>query len=140
MLATCQILTDKLPFYEFRLTAPVVKKVIEGSRPTKPPAEPKLELSDGVWDVMCSCWSKKPSERPTVGTVAERLHEIAHNEVTIRRIVQFQKTQDNNEIHPFTSQDFREAIRGGESSNSVVELDLLEELSLKRDELAGSGC
>jgi len=49
----------------------VISKIEEGDRLPLPP-----DCPPGMFNLMCSCWSYEPSERPSVSVVKTSLHEI----------------------------------------------------------------
>lgn len=48
--------------------------MIKGRRPERPPASGSaFRLGDDMWDIVQDCWKKRPSARPTMKQVVERL-------------------------------------------------------------------
>lgn len=105
----------------------MIYKVVGGIRPTKPSGELELELSDEIWEVMQSCWSGTPSERPTVEQLTDKLHNIPPNAVTARRVAQRQRTNQEEQPPALTPRSFRNVLRGQEIDFTQNEVNLLKE-------------
>lgn len=43
----------------------VIRKVLDGEHPDRPQGEAGILLTDGIWNMMKSCWKTKPGERAT---------------------------------------------------------------------------
>lgn len=71
-----QIFTDKLPFFEHREMA-VIIKIMAGVRPTRPTA--LIEnfvthgLTENIWALMNDCWDRDPTKRPRMAKALWRL-------------------------------------------------------------------
>ncbi|KDQ10878.1 hypothetical protein BOTBODRAFT_35832 [Botryobasidium botryosum FD-172 SS1] len=69
-----ELTTDEWPWYSIHNNAEFMVKVHEGHLPPRPENEVAArELSDGLWALITSCWSREPPERPQVTTVHSRL-------------------------------------------------------------------
>ena len=66
-----KIYTGHVPFHGIARDITVMKKVIEGSRPSRP-ADTSL-LSDETWKVIEMCWNQEPQSRPSADSVIEQL-------------------------------------------------------------------
>ncbi|KDQ06850.1 hypothetical protein BOTBODRAFT_233332 [Botryobasidium botryosum FD-172 SS1] len=72
-----EILTDQWPWYGIQSDREVMLKVHEGQMSPRPESELALrELTDELWELITSCWSYKPSERPRATTIHNRLLSI----------------------------------------------------------------
>jgi len=67
-----EVLTGNFPFHEFHVW-PVVTKVVQGDRPQIPADTPAAAHNSGLWLIVQQCWAGKPSERPTLSAVRQRL-------------------------------------------------------------------
>jgi len=71
---TClEIYTLSPPFSHIRHEMGVVTEVVKGGRPSKPDAGSGCVISDVVWDVIETCWSQQPTDRPDAGEIVEQL-------------------------------------------------------------------
>jgi len=80
-----EVLTGKVPYHHRRYDTVVILDIIRGTRPPRPD---KDLVSDGMWDLLCSCWQAQPDKRPTARIVElwlnmlqwteeiQRLHEL----------------------------------------------------------------
>ena len=66
-----KIYTGHVPFHKTTRAITVMKKVLEGSRPPRPP-DTSL-LSDEIWKVIEMCWNQEPQDRPSAELVIEQL-------------------------------------------------------------------
>jgi hypothetical protein len=57
-----EVITGKVPFHHRRYDTIVIVDVIRGVRPPRPEEDIK---SDGLWDLLKSCWQAMPTNRPT---------------------------------------------------------------------------
>ncbi|KAF9445355.1 kinase-like protein, partial [Macrolepiota fuliginosa MF-IS2] len=64
-----EILTDRIPYYEFPRDVTILSKVMRGVKPSRP-SDFGVELSDEIWAIMEECWNHDPVQRPTVPQVA----------------------------------------------------------------------
>jgi serine/threonine protein kinase len=67
-----EVLSGQAPFYAYRDFL-VLGKVVEGKRPERPLGAERVWFEDDLWAMLEQCWSEKPKERPTPGTVLEYL-------------------------------------------------------------------
>ncbi|KAJ7670949.1 kinase-like domain-containing protein, partial [Mycena rosella] len=62
-----ELLTGNSPFPDLRTDGAVIKAVLEGRRPPRPPScSPSL---DGLWSLIRNCWEEEPVMRPTAGQI-----------------------------------------------------------------------
>jgi hypothetical protein len=59
-----EVITGKVPFHHRRYDNIVIIDVIAGVRPPRP-EEIITDKSDGLWDLLESCWQALPTHRPT---------------------------------------------------------------------------
>jgi len=75
--ACYEIFTDLLPFSEDRTEQTVLRKVLSGARPTRPPRimEQLIArgLTDNIWALMNDCWERDPDNRPSMTEALSRL-------------------------------------------------------------------
>ncbi|KAH6918894.1 hypothetical protein BKA70DRAFT_1089732 [Coprinopsis sp. MPI-PUGE-AT-0042] len=73
-----EILSGIQPFSEVTMDVTVLKLIIDGQAPKRPKGRDHVEngLDDDMWDLIKSCWKKKPESRPTIQTIKARLAEI----------------------------------------------------------------
>ncbi|KDQ06852.1 hypothetical protein BOTBODRAFT_192789 [Botryobasidium botryosum FD-172 SS1] len=72
-----EILTDQWPWYDIQSDRDVMLKVHEGQMSPRPESELAVrELTDELWELITSCWSYKPSERPRATAVHRRLLSV----------------------------------------------------------------
>ena len=55
-----EVLSGRMPFYQFTTLAAVINRVINGERPERPRG---AWFTDGVWEMLERCWNHEPSER-----------------------------------------------------------------------------
>lgn len=122
-----KVLTGQVPYHEFPRDATVISKVMRGIKPSRPPPEPQLELSDDIWAVMEECWDHDPAKRPTVDQAADRLHKIPSPQLTMKRMARDQKRRRGDEFQALTPRAFRTAIQGSNLGFSGADVDLLKE-------------
>ena len=78
MLTAIQVFTGFVPFYEHPRDSTVIFKIVEGKRPSRPPAGNlawvQWGLTDVIWELMEDCWRQDPTSRPTAEDIVARLH------------------------------------------------------------------
>ncbi|KAG6907569.1 hypothetical protein DXG01_008406 [Tephrocybe rancida] len=76
-LDVLQVFTGHPPFFEISSEYKVRVKIQRGDLPTRPPAADaswtKRGLTEGLWELLTSCWKREPSERPDISAVKSRL-------------------------------------------------------------------
>ncbi|TFK28486.1 kinase-like protein [Coprinopsis marcescibilis] len=70
-----EVLTGKVPFYEYPRDATVCLKVMGGRTPSRP--SPSVNtgseaILDLVWPIMQTCWLREPAKRPTAAELLAR--------------------------------------------------------------------
>ncbi|KAG6807876.1 hypothetical protein H0H92_006136 [Tricholoma furcatifolium] len=72
-----EIFTGQLPFYEVSHPVTVMVLIMKGDTPTRPNdadlAWQQYGLTSHIWDLMKSCWSFEPSQRPNMTAIVARL-------------------------------------------------------------------
>jgi len=63
-----EVLTGKAPFSP-RRDPEVVYMVLGGERPKRPEGDEGKLFTDGIWEVLQSCWKNQPSERPSAKAI-----------------------------------------------------------------------
>jgi hypothetical protein len=58
------------PFADIKGESAVIRKVMEGKRPDRPPDE---TMSDGLWILVQDSWKQQPSDRPKMEDIIDRL-------------------------------------------------------------------
>ncbi|KAJ3558631.1 hypothetical protein NP233_g11470 [Leucocoprinus birnbaumii] len=128
-----EVLTGKLPFYEYPRDATVMMQVIKGKIPSKPASNAGLELTLEIWQVMEYCWTRDPSRRPPIDGVVQALREAHPSALTQEPIASFPSRIDRASSTGFgdlAPDGFKSVIRGQAAPEfSSTEIDLLVELS-----------
>lgn len=68
-----QTLSGKLPYFNVKDDLRVLLQLFQGIRPRRPPTS---MLTDSYWTFITQCWSDKPSSRPRIDEVYQRLVTI----------------------------------------------------------------
>ena len=72
-----ELLTGKVPFHSIPRDANIIREVDHGKLPEKvAQMAVSKEHWDKLWMVMKSCWQKKPSSRPSMTSLKNKLLEI----------------------------------------------------------------
>ncbi|KAF8906038.1 TKL/TKL-ccin protein kinase [Gymnopilus junonius] len=76
-MAILELLTGKHPFADCRTTAAVICSIVVHKKtPPRPEVSVGTWLSDELWDIMCKCWAKDYSSRPSMAHVTDGVREI----------------------------------------------------------------
>ena len=73
-----EVLSGRIPFSGYERFA-VVVRIHRGKRPVRPRGFKGRWFTDGVWDVLESCWKRSPGDRPSTGDVLHCLEEISRS-------------------------------------------------------------
>lgn len=69
--------TGQHPFNDIKSDIMVVHDVVYSAiRPRQPLGESGRAMSDGLWDIVQSCWDQRYRKRPTMVDVLARLEQI----------------------------------------------------------------
>ncbi|KAK7677083.1 hypothetical protein QCA50_019981 [Cerrena zonata] len=68
-----ELYTRQKPFPDIILDIQVTPHVIRGGCPVRPSCETGQEMSEELWELAQSCWSKEPTHRPTISQVVQNL-------------------------------------------------------------------
>ena len=71
-----EVLSGKVPFAPLKEFM-VVRKVLEGKRPSIPEGAEGAWFTDDLWMTLNLCWATRPESRPSVEAVLERLGEVS---------------------------------------------------------------
>lgn len=76
-MAILELLTGKHPFSDCKTTAAVICEIVVHRRtPSRPEAALQSWLSDGLWELMCACWQKDATSRPSMAHVTSCIQAI----------------------------------------------------------------
>ncbi|KAG6890511.1 hypothetical protein C0995_007710 [Termitomyces sp. Mi166 len=79
-----EIFANQVPFSQFKIDISIMRAVVEGERPPRPPANSASwtvwGLSEHMWSLMEGCWVTQPEERPTMQDVVDRLGPFDNEE------------------------------------------------------------
>ena len=71
-----EVLSGQVPFTPFHYCI-VIRKVIEGERPTRPNGREGEWFTDDLWQTLDRCWATEPQQRPSAGVVLECLERVS---------------------------------------------------------------
>ena len=72
-MVVLEVLSGQVPFTREVNDLMVMNKVLEGERPGRPEGAEGVWFTDDLWATLQVCWSRQPSDRPTVEDVLECL-------------------------------------------------------------------
>ena len=75
-LIALQLYTLQKPFPECLRDPQVICKVMKDIRPPKPVLPEGREISDDIWSLISSSWTRRPDTRPSAATIVKTLQEI----------------------------------------------------------------
>ena len=84
-----QVFTGQVPFQESKTLAVVLKKLLDGERPQRPPEGKKLGLSDKLWEIIQPSLAHEAKERPPVGKFVEFLENATPDVATLEKLIEF---------------------------------------------------
>jgi hypothetical protein len=91
-----QIFTGQVPFPESKTSAVVMRKIIDGERPQRPPEGKNLGLSDEFWEIIQSSLAHEMKERPPVGTFVEFLEKATPDMAMIKELTEFDANSEDD--------------------------------------------
>ena len=101
VLYPLQVFTGQVPFSEYRTSAVVMKKLIDGERPQRPPKGKRLGLSDNFWEITQSSLAHEAKERPPVGVFVEFLEKATPDTAILKKLTEFDANSEDDirELH-----------------------------------------
>ena len=96
-----QVFTGQLPFSECKASAIVVRRIVDGERPSRPPKGRKLGLSDEFWEIIRSSLAHEADERPSVSTFVDFLERATPDIAVLKRLTNFDANSEDDaqELH-----------------------------------------
>ena len=91
-----QVFTGQVPFPDCRTSAVVMKKLIDGERPQRPPKGKKLGLSDNLWEITQSSLAHEAKERPLVGTFIKFLEKAIPDISILKKLAEFNADSEDD--------------------------------------------
>lgn len=76
-----QVMTGDIPFSRDNRTT-IIFKVVQGSRPERPPNAAAIGLSDSLWQIVEDCWREEFAKRSPVRIVLDQLNHITRHWVS----------------------------------------------------------
>ena len=67
-----EVFSGQVPFTQDN-NVTVIRKVIDGKRPERPPAQ----FTSGLWEILERCWKHRPCDRPSLKDLLQRLEDVA---------------------------------------------------------------
>jgi len=71
-----EVLSGQAPFAPLKDFI-VMRKVVDGERPTRPEGIKGVWFTDDLWEMMELCWAPRPENRPDTAAVLERLEQVS---------------------------------------------------------------
>jgi serine/threonine-protein kinase TNNI3K len=71
-----QLYTGRPPFSDFPHDAAAMLTAMAGGRPQRPSDVSKRVMSDGMWELVQSCWRQNFADRPRVSEVVEIMNKM----------------------------------------------------------------
>ena len=93
---TVQVFTGQVPFQEFKTSAMVMRKIIDGERPQRPPKGKKLGLSDEFWEIIQASLAHETNERPPVETFIDFLEKATPDMAMLKELTQFDANSEDD--------------------------------------------
>ena len=69
-----EVLSGRPPFSNYHNFI-VMRKIVEGERPSRPEGEEGVWFTKDLWDMLERCWSPQPEGRPAIDTVLQYLKQ-----------------------------------------------------------------
>lgn len=84
-----QVFTGQIPFPENNASAIVIKRIIEGDRPSRPLEGLELGLSDELWEVVRFSLAHEAEERPSVSAFVDYLETATPDVAVLEELTEF---------------------------------------------------
>ena len=91
-----QVFTGHLPFPENKARGVIMKKIIDGERPPRPPEGKDLGLSDKLWEIVRSSLAHEVEKRPSVSAFVDFLEKATPDISMLKELTEFDA---NSEEH-----------------------------------------
>src|ERR1700679_1894916 len=102
--------SGEIPFYEDASDMRVILGLINGTRPARPEGDScRIRgLTNELWDLVETCWTEDPTQRPTATQVVEHLRALPNESVDERPVDDFSidfppKALYKDTEHPFAA-------------------------------------
>lgn len=74
----------------------ILKKIIDGERPQRPPKGKKLGLSDELWEIIQSSLAHEVEDRPPAGTFVEFLEKATPDVAVLKKLTEFDANSEGD--------------------------------------------
>jgi hypothetical protein len=100
--------SGEIPFYEDPSDMRVILGLIGGLRPIRPKDDScKIRgLTDEVWNLIETCWTQDPTQRPTATQLVEHLRALPNQPVDERPVDNFSVNFSPNALYNHTEHPF----------------------------------
>ncbi|KAG8772883.1 hypothetical protein FRC16_005529, partial [Serendipita sp. 398] len=72
-----ELMTGKVPYWRIKNSPTVMLTILRGELPSRPRAsDVRHDWQPYLWELMQDCWTAKPSARPTMSEVSDRIRTI----------------------------------------------------------------
>lgn len=91
-----QLFTGQLPFSEYRMSESVIKKIIDGDRPSRPSGGEELGLSDELWGIIQSSWARQAKKRVPVFKFIDFLKRATPDLAVLEELTEFDANSEDD--------------------------------------------
>ena len=125
-----QLFTGQVPFSENSASPIVIKRIIEGDRPSRPSRGRKLGLSDELWELVQSSWVPEAEERTSVSAFVDLLRKATPNVTVLKALTKFDATSEEDIqklCHVFDYED--NTLLGMREEDTLVLIEVFDRVS-----------
>jgi len=126
-----QLFTGQVPFPENNASPIVIKRIIEGDRPSRPLKGKKLGLSDELWELVQSSWVPEAEERTLLSAFVDLLKKATPDITVLKELTEFDVTSEEDIqklCHIFDYED--NTLLGMREEDTLVLIEVFDRVSL----------
>ena len=125
-----QLFTGKVPFSENGASTVVMRKIIDGERPSRPPRGEELGLSDELWKLVQSSLAQAPEERPSISTFVDFLEEATPNITVLEELTEFDANSEGDIQELYRMFEYRDnTLLGMREEETLVLIEVFDRAS-----------
>jgi len=120
-----------VPFPENSTSAIVLKRIVDGERPSKPSGGKELGLSDELWELVRSSWVPEVEKRSSVSAFVDLLEKATPNITVLKELTEFDASSEEDIQELYRMFEYGDnTLLGMREEETLVVIEIFDRASL----------